>query len=95
MGPGLLGEGTLPFCPLSLASANAFRAGSAPDTLTAPRTALVTGIESSGTAQHPQGGPQGCQEPPVQLLRGSALLITPWEQAERWVLSAPFYRRGH
>ena len=82
-------------CASGLASANAAPAGSAPDMLTAPSTALVTGTEASGTAQQPQRGPQRCQEPPLQFLGGFAHLIPPGNKAERWVLSAPFYRRGH
>ena len=53
-------------------SVSASPAGSDPDTPPAPRTALVTGTESSGTAQHPSLGP-------LQLLHGALPVSLPLE----------------
>lgn len=67
-------------------SVSASPAGSEPDTPPAPSTALVTGTESSGTAQHPSLGP------PAAPPRGSARLTPPGTKPDGWVFSAPLYR---
>ena len=90
VGPGLTGEGAPALRSLRPASSmSASPAGSDPDTPPAPRTALVTGTESSGTAQHPSLGS------PAAPPRGSARLTPPGTKPDGWVFSAPFYRWEH